>query len=1345
MQALQTWAETLADQGQSSRAPLDLLLNTCQSKQTGPLRPVDSLSTPRGQTAAFEQGLSKAWSGSKHKDLCGSAEAEVQAVLPLCTYLIRSEGKGAVDIIPRLVQCLRRLPGCSASSKYPLRWQTALSALFNSLYKVMCLEHFPEAGRQDISQAVQQLLILAVEGPAPTSSVAETDADMLAGLRGAVCLSHDASAFLPVLPEHAAELLSRLLHKHMAPSKELLLDNSHQLVVLLLAAQLCKGPAKGRGLDPGLAHQMAAVACSWLRDMMRPVTASIDGAETSSAEEGVSGPTPLPSRQLVAAAAFLASTLSAQAARSQQVHMALGEASGEEGHLSAVVELMLDITESSVAFCWELGAGEAAADQVMGLASAALKEGQAAFAACVTAQPAMLSDIVSRLRSSLLSSARLSEGELLRCTDDLGPTTAQTAPHRVWRWNLTADAMPLGTGPGAHAQQLCRAVSEAACATLAAAWRSGDQAGVKAAFLPLSDVGGFSTLATTGTERQAVLLSVGRLCCMTDAGSSHRHSAASEELTRMAVTLLLDTLGSDDASGLSQVDACAVYTLACLGVTYGMQDRRWAYEQVADALCKLYKGVQGRVGQHLLHGSPRAGCPGALADALLALAQGLKAAHTDIRQDLQMRLLGLFVDFALNPLEGKQVWDLGALLPAIAALSQDLPAHQAVGKKKIHSNSFDILQVSQEDDANRIKMFRLLWLYAALYDLTGIGARGPKYPFPEAWRLGLGQIALASPFAVVGGGSETTEKLEAEFGERLLRLGPKAAAQTLAALLTETVSGSTSLTHPSSAARAAHVLIIAALNLVRVEVAPLPRPQDLPPVALLLAQQQVLGAASTDGPWLQAITERVMTVYCERLCGYAWSSQVDDVSRTTPCIDNLAKVLVENLTGRSGNPDLASLADRLLHSMLARFPQLLWSAPVIQALLLELQREEGALYLTGAKPRLTLARVLRIRKKKKQVPLPAWTWLIKVVQEGAALAPAWTEALFHELLDQETSPASGAALRHAANIMSLYDSAKTRHCMAGMQHSISGVQALNRKARYRGIVAGFQSLGEAQAPPSAVGALTQIAASLQEAIASHAPAKTLQNRYLQATAALIQSSSSNSMQLKLLHLIAWLPAHRFGTFSMSLAVFAWHWICAESPQLQEALIAEIVQAWLYTADNRMGIFDCDFDAKLFMEGTVTDVEEATHGDDNVSSESPAPYGDAVVPISPVDAISAHHIWVGFFLQTWQVMSYGASAESAATTALFTRMLQHSLKDSNGLSQHPAATGRALSHCLTKALCILDKARACTRRSTLYCSSCLLQPLGRFFKSLGLVPQASGPQSCEHLAQGFSPLCVLALK
>ena len=109
-----------------------------------------------------------------------------------------------------------------------------------------------------------------------------------------------------------------------------------------------------------------------------------------------------------------------------------------------LVDLLLAVLTQTII----KNAGEAAADQVMALASAVMKEAQAAFAACGSAQPALLPDIVSRLRSLLLSSARLSEGELLRRTDDLGPTTAQTAPHRVWRWNLTTDGMPLGTGPG---------------------------------------------------------------------------------------------------------------------------------------------------------------------------------------------------------------------------------------------------------------------------------------------------------------------------------------------------------------------------------------------------------------------------------------------------------------------------------------------------------------------------------------------------------------------------------------------------------------------------------------------------------------------------------------------------------------------------------------------------------------------------------------------------------------------------------------------------------------------------------------------------------------------------------
>ena len=47
-----------------------------------------------------------------------------------------------------------------------------------------------------------------------------------------------------------------------------------------------------------------------------------------------------------------------QVAHAQSVHKVLGEAGGEDTGLLAVVEVMLDLTESSVAFCWELGAGQ---------------------------------------------------------------------------------------------------------------------------------------------------------------------------------------------------------------------------------------------------------------------------------------------------------------------------------------------------------------------------------------------------------------------------------------------------------------------------------------------------------------------------------------------------------------------------------------------------------------------------------------------------------------------------------------------------------------------------------------------------------------------------------------------------------------------------------------------------------------------------------------------------------------------------------------------------------------------------------------------------------------------------
>ena len=90
-----------------------------------------------------------------------------------------------------------------------------------------------------------------------------------------------------------------------------------------------------------------------------------------------------------------------------------------------------------------------------------------------------------------------------------------------------------------------------------------------------------------------------------------------------------------------------------------------------------------------------------------------------------------------------------------------------------------------------------------------------------------------------GGAGETTEKLEAEFGERLQRLGSAGTPAELHSMLVDTVHMRVAAPYIPSAARTAHLLITAAINLVQVEVAPLPDKAALSPLAPLLAQQQV--------------------------------------------------------------------------------------------------------------------------------------------------------------------------------------------------------------------------------------------------------------------------------------------------------------------------------------------------------------------------------------------------------------------------------------------------------------------------------------------------------------------------
>ena len=79
--------------------------------------------------------------------------------------------------------------------------------------------------------------------------------------------------------------------------------------------------------------------------------------------------------------------------------------------------------------------------------------------------------------------------------------------------------------------------------------------------------------------------------------------------------------------------------------------------------------------------------------------------------------------------------------------------------------------------------------------------------------------------------------------------------------------------------------------------------------------------------------------------------------------------------------------------------------------------------------------------------------------------------------------------------------------------------------------------------------------------------------------------------------------------------------------LQVALLSEVVSAWSATVDARKGLFDCSYDSEAVVSTTASDTQTA----DPLS-------GDAAVHdiILATDSLAAHHYWLSFLLEAWQV-------------------------------------------------------------------------------------------------------------
>ncbi|KAL0412503.1 UNVERIFIED_CONTAM: Phosphatidylinositol 4-kinase alpha 1 [Sesamum radiatum] len=111
-----------------------------------------------------------------------------------------------------------------------------------------------------------------------------------------------------------------------------------------------------------------------------------------------------------------------------------------------------------------------------------------------------------------------------------------------------------------------------------------------------------------------------------------------------------------------------------------------------------------------------------------------------------------------------------------------------------------------------------------------------------------------------------------------------------------------------------------------------------------------------------------------------------------------------------------------------------------------------------------------------------------------------------------------------------------------------------------------------------------------------------------------------------------------------------------APHLGTLVLAELVDAWLWTIDTKRGLFASD----IKCSGPSAKLRpHLAHGEPESKPDK-----------DPVEQIMAHRLWLGFFIDRFEVVRHN----SVQQLLLLGRMLQETTKLPWNFSRHPAATG-----------------------------------------------------------------------
>lgn len=361
----------------------------------------------------------------------------------------------------------------------------------------------------------------------------------------------------------------------------------------------------------------------------------------------------------------------------------------------------------------------------------------------------------------------------------------------------------------------------------------------------------------------------------------------------------------------------------------------------------------------------------------------------------------------------------------------------------------------------------------------------------------------------------------------------------------------------------AYLLAVATLELSRAALSPLYRFQDASPLASVMSYLSVAVVGSLESQWYRAIAEAVFHHNLKRFSDARFNAS--SINAGVPIQhfqQRLALSLIDGLCTGSGHvegdyPQVAELANTLLEQLVKAVPSLYWNRECLTLLLYNLDQEETtSVMVEGAD----------VRNEGL-----VWNWVLHWVDAIATMAPTRAESIIHEFLRDDSCPENRVVLRHAAEFLSRCSKAGHKQSQAEKEGTKRFMRSLARKSYYIGRVSGFSDGLDQNTSETDPEILIKVVESLKESVAEKKFSKNVEQRYLQAAATLVKYTPSTTPQ-NLLRAICWTPVQIFNPEMMQLATFSWEWVLTGSSSLNLPMVAEVVQAWIWTVHKRIGIF-----------------------------------------------------------------------------------------------------------------------------------------------------------------------------